>query len=136
MPVKGCFERYASGSGLAFLANRAAQASGATEELRAEDVIAAARAGDAPALAIVDEFAAYVALGLVNAVEILDPSRIVLAGGLMAADDVIFGPIRAAYEREARPAQGRRGEDLVPAELGEDAAAIGAALLGLEVVQS
>jgi glucokinase len=133
---KGCFERYASGSGLAFLPNRADLGRETGSELRAEDVIAAARGGSSSALAVVEEFAQFVALGLVNAVEILDPTRIVLAGGLMAADDVILGPIRAAYEREARPAQGRRGEDLVPAALGEDAAAIGAALLGLELAQN
>lgn len=132
---QGCFERYASGSGLAYLAERAGFRGDGDAAPRAEHVIAAARRGDDHALRIVDEFAFFLALGLVNAVEILDPARIVLAGGLMAADDVILAPTRRAYENQSRPAQGRRGEDLVPAALGEDAAAIGAAMLGLEIAQ-
>ena len=135
---RGCFERFASGSGLAFLARRAGlgEAAGSGDELRGEHVVERARAGDAAALAVIDELASYLAIGLSNAVEILDPSMIVLAGGLMTASDVLLQPIQAAFLACSRPAQRRDGARLVLAQLGEDAAAIGAALLGLEMARS
>ena len=129
---RGCFERFASGSGLAWLARRAGLSDAADSTLRGEDIVGRARDGNAAALAVIDELAHYLALGLSNAVEILDPGIIVLGGGLMAAADVLLEPTRSAFIRLCRPAQRRRGEDLVIADLGEDAAAIGAALLGLE----
>jgi len=129
---RGCFERYASGSGLAWLARRAGLLGDDGSPVRGEDVVRRARGGDAAALAVIEELAEYLALGLSNAVEILDPGLIVLGGGLMAAADVLLEPTREAFCRLCRPAQHRSPEDLVPAELGEEAAAVGAALLGLE----
>jgi len=135
---RGCWERYASGPALAALAaaNAAFAAgrdgSGRDGALRAEDVVGAAREGDAIAATIIEEFARGVALGLANVVEYLDPSRIVLGGGLMQAADVLLEPIRRAYVAETRPAYQRDGSDLVLATLGEEAALIGAALLGLD----
>ena len=130
----GCWEAIASGRALAEIA-RARATSGplaklaAAGTLRGEDVVEAARHDDATARAVIDEFAGNIALGLVNAIEILDPDVIVLGGGLITASDVVLGPTRRAFERRVRPAHRRSGEDLVPAELGSRAAAIGMALL-------
>lgn len=136
---RGCWERYASGPALAALARAKglglvgdSPSHPTEEELRAEDVVDAARAGDALALEIVEDFASWVALGLSNAVELLDPARFVLGGGLMQSADVLLQPIRKAFVAETRPAHQRDGSDLVVATLGGDAALIGAALLGLE----
>ncbi len=88
---RGCWERYASGSGLAQLARAAAVggrlrrvvevAGGDAGMVRGEHVQAAAREGDPGAVAVVDEFARWVALGLVNLTNALDPARFVLGGG-------------------------------------------------------
>jgi predicted NBD/HSP70 family sugar kinase len=43
-------------------------------------------AGDPEALAVLDELARWVALGLVNLVNLLDPERVVVGGGLAEAD--------------------------------------------------
>lgn len=123
---RGCWERYASGPGLAKLANARAGRRGA------EEVVAAARMGDPTALEAIDEFAHYVALGLANAVELLDPARIVLGGGLMQAGEVLFEPIVRAYVAMNRPAQHRSASDLVRATLGDRAAVVGAGLLALD----
>lgn len=141
----GCWERFASGSGLAYLARLAidrgaapglvSRGEGSDSPVRGEDVVAAAQEDDPGALAVVETFAHYVALGLVNAVEVLDPARIVLGGGLMQASEVLFPPIVEAYVAMNRPAQHREASDLVLATLGEEAAVIGAGLLGLDHVQ-
>ena len=83
---RGCWERYASGSGLAQLARAAAVggrlrrvvevAGGDAGMVRGEHVQAAAREGDPRAVAVVDEFARWVALGLVNLTNVLDPATV------------------------------------------------------------
>lgn len=136
---RGCWERYASGSGLAALARAAAVAhpashlvtlaGGDPDAVRGEMVHAAARAGDPVALDVIDELGRWVAIGLANLTNALDPERLVLGGGMMAGADLFLGPIRRwfpelLYQPERRPVP-----DVVVAELGERAGAVGAALL-------
>ncbi len=140
---RGCWERFASGTGLAYLARRAvlegrapglAEAAGGIEALRAEQVVAAAAAGDPGAAAVVGEYADYLALGLGNLAELLDPGRIILGGGLAAAGSVLFPPAIARYEATCRRGSGPRQVPVVTASLGERAGAIGAAVLALGVL--
>ena len=101
---RGCWERYASGSGLAQLARTAAVggrlrrvlqvAGGDVELLRGEHVQAAAEEGDAEALAVIDEFARWVALGLVNLTNAFDPAVFVLGGGLAEGAHLYLAPIQ------------------------------------------
>ena len=89
---RGCWERFASGGGLGRLAREAAQAGqlpevvalagGDPEAVRGEHVTAAARAGDPGALAVIGQLGWWVALGLANLVAVVDPSMVVLGGGL------------------------------------------------------
>ncbi len=136
----GCWERYASGSGLARLAREAAVgrrlgrvvalAGGDAEHVRGEHVQAAAREGDTDALQVIDAFGRWVALGLANLTNILDPQVFVLGGGLAAAADLYLSPIQAWFARLLYSPDLRPHPKLVFAELGERAGAVGAALLG------
>lgn len=137
---QGCWERFASGTGLADLARRAVTegraprlvaAAGQPGGLRAEHVVAAAEAADPGALEVVEAFGRYLALGLANLAEILDPGRIILGGGLAAASRVLFPPALAAYEAGSRRGSGPRRVPVVVAELGERAGAVGAAAMAL-----
>ncbi len=119
---RGCWERYASGSGLAMLAGGR----------RGEEVVAAARSGDAEAAGVLERYAWWVALGLVNLTNLLDPAVIVIAGGLVASADVLGGPVQRAFEQLIYAPTQRPQPRLVAAELGPRAGAIGAALLGRE----
>ncbi len=136
----GCWERYASGSGLAMLAREAAVqgrldtvvdlADGDPEAVRGEHVQRAARLGDAAALEVIDDFARWVALGLANLANALDPSMFVLGGGLSGGADLYLGPItnwfsRLLYQAELRPAQ-----RIEFARWGSLAGAVGAARMG------
>ncbi len=104
---RGCWERYASGSGLARLAREAATAGrlgavmalarGDAESVRGEHVTEAAAAGDPGALEVMAELGWWIALGLANLTALLDPSVVVIGGGLVEAGELLLGPTRAAY---------------------------------------
>ncbi len=136
---RGCWERYASGSGLGRLAREAAVgrrlervvmlAGGDAEQVRGEDVQAAAREGDTDALQVIDLFGRWVALGLVNLANILDPESFVLGGGLAASADLYLGPIQKWFTQLLYAPHLRPHPTLVFARLGERAGAVGAALL-------
>jgi glucokinase len=119
----GCWERYASGSALGRLGREA----GIGET--GEDVTAAAIAGDTTALAVFDEFADWFAVGLANLVAVLDVSRCVIAGGVVEAGAVLLDAVRRAFAARIVAPDHRPFVDIVGAELGERAGAVGAALL-------
>ncbi len=135
---RGCWERYASGSGLAQLARAAAVggrlrrvvqvAGGDAAMVRGEHVQAAAREGDPGALAVIDEFARWVALGLVNLTNALDPATFVLGGGLAEGSDLYLDPIQRWFTELLYAPELRPHPALAFAELGERAGAIGAAM--------
>lgn len=138
---RGCWERYASGSGLGRMGREVAEAGrapllvelagGDPLQVRGEHVTVAAAAGDERALAVVDVLAGWVAVGLVNLVQALDVSRIVIGGGLAEAGEVLLRPIRAAYDERAVSPEHRPRVEIVGAALGEHAGAVGAALLAV-----
>lgn len=120
---RGCWERYASGSGLGRLARE--RGFGETGEA----VTAAAHRGDEAALKAMADFAWWVALGLVNLTYLLDPDLFVLGGGLIEADEVLMAPTQEAFGALLAGAAFRPQVGLAAAQLGEHAGAIGAALL-------
>lgn len=136
---RGCWERYASGSGLAALARAAAVggrlervvelSGGDPEAVRGEDVRAAAEEGEPAALAVIDDFARWVAIGLVSLTNALDPEAFVLGGGLAASPQVYLGPIASWFHELLYAPELRPHPRLVFAELGARAGAVGAALL-------
>jgi glucokinase len=142
---RGCWERYASGSGLgrlgrdAALAGRlpaaVALAGGDPEAVRGEHVVAAVRAGDHDASRVLDEFVWWVAAGIANLIDLLDPEIVVLGGGVIEAEDVLLSRIEAATPDQVL-ARGRRPSvPIVAATFGERAGAIGAAVLALDAAR-
>ena len=135
---RGCWERFASGAGLGFLGRELALAGeaprvvelagGDPEAVRGEHVTVAAREGDGPANEIMARFAWWVALGLANLTNALDPEVIVLGGGLVAAGDVLLEPTRRAFAQLVEAPELRNLVRIVPAALGFQAGAVGAAL--------
>lgn len=137
---RGCWERFASGSGLGWLGRTAAAAGrfdrgvvlagGAAELVRGEHVTRAGAEGDPGALAVIETFAEWVALGLGNVVAALDCSLVVIGGGLVEAGDLLLDPVRAVFRSHLMAPDERPDVRIVAAHLGEQAGAIGAALLG------
>lgn len=136
---RGCWERFASGSGLGRLGREAAEAGlvarvvelagGDPEAVRGEHVTAAGREGDAGALAVLDRFGWWVALGIANLVDLLDPEVVVVGGGLVEAGELLLRPVRAAFTDLVLAPERRPPVRIVAAALGERAGAVGAALL-------
>ena len=136
---RGCWERYASGSGLAMLAREAAtghrlhdvvrHAGGDPQAVRGEHVQAAASAGDEEARAVIDDFARWVALGLANLTNAFDPELFVLGGGLAAGAELYLDPIRRWYGELLYQPDLREIPRIEFATWGPLAGAVGAALL-------
>jgi glucokinase len=136
---RGCWERFASGSGLGRLAREAAVgkrasrmvelAGGDADAVRGEHVHQAAAEGDDEALAVVDEFARWVGLGLANLTNLLDPSTFVLGGGLAESAELFLAPIERWFGQLLYSPDLRPHPQLAFAELGARAGAVGAALL-------
>lgn len=135
----GCWERFASGSGLARLARDAAvggrleavvdHAGGSAEDVRGEHVQAAARDGDPGALAVIDTFGRWVAIGLSNLTNAFDPAMFVLGGGLAAGADLYLDPIKKWYGQLLYQPHLRPTPAIEFARWGPYAGAVGAALL-------
>jgi glucokinase len=134
---RGCWERYASGSGLGRLAREAAQAGqsprivalagGDPEAVRGEHATQAAAEGDAGAEAVLERFAWWLALGLANLANAFDPDRIVVGGGLITAGERFLAPTRRAFHDLVEAVDHRPEIPIVAAQLGARAGAVGAA---------
>ncbi len=117
----GCVEAFAR-------ADRLAEACGTAT---AEEAIAAARAGDPQALAGFGSVGRWLGIGISNAVTVISPDRVIIGGGNAAAGDLLLEPIRAELRRRVLTTALDEVE-IVLAELGTWAGAIGAAVHGAE----
>ena len=68
------------------------------------------------------------ALGLKTCIMLLNPSRIVIGGGISNAGDALFGPLRVELDRQITDWSGAR-VDVAPAALGNDSVLYGALAL-------
>lgn len=122
---RGCLERYASAAAVArrYTARTGSPVSGSAE------VIARVGAGDPAALAVLDEAVQALVTALLAAITLLGSAVVVIGGGLARAGAALMDPL--AIELETRMTFHRRPR-LVIAELGDEAGAIGAALLAAD----
>jgi glucokinase len=118
---RGCLEAYA----------RADQLAKACDSPTAEEAVLRARAGDARSLRGLEEVGRYLGIGIANIVTVLSPDRVVIGGGIAAAGDLLFEPIRAELRRRVKTTS-LEAVEVVGAELGTWAGAIGAAVHGAE----
>lgn len=98
-------------------------------------LVAAATAGDAAAQEIWQRSIRALAVGLVGLINVLDPEKIVIGGGIAAAGEALFEPLR----REVAAREWRVGGasvEIVPAELGSTAGACGAAWRARQEISS
>jgi glucokinase len=139
---RGCWERYASGAGLARLAREAAQAGrlptiverrdGDADAVRGEDVTGAVEEGLEEAAALMDEFGWWLALGLANLAAVFDSATFVIGGGLARPSTRLLPAVERHLEALVEGGARRPRVRVVAATLGERAGAIGAALLARE----
>ena len=99
---RGCLEAYASGTSIGERAREAGLPFGT-----AEQVAAAARAGDAGASAVWDETVEALACGLTSIVNVFEPELVVLGGGVTRSGEQLLGPTRARVQEQATSPAGR-----------------------------
>ncbi len=134
----GCWEAYASATGLIALTRESMQAhpesamwsvAGTLENAGGRTSFDAMRLGDASGKQVVDDFIRYFACGLANITDVLQPEVICIGGGVSHEGDALLRPLQARFEQETFDTGGRNAK-LILAALGNDAGLIGAAMLG------
>ena len=132
----GCMEAYCAASALARDGRRAMQqhpesliavrACNMAENVDAKLVIDCAKAGDETAKAVFDQYIDSLSSACASIYNLLDPEVIAIGGGVCGAGEFLFAPLR---ERTVAKCFCKTNRTLVPAELGNDAGMIGAAML-------
>lgn len=130
---RGCWERYASGTALSEMAEvafnagrvRSATTSEGTPVGSGERLVALARTGQRAAAEVISQYAGYLALGIANLMNLLDPELVVISGGVALALDVMLEPIRA--ELSSNPTVADRLPLVEVAPFADAAGAVGAA---------
>jgi glucokinase len=87
--------------------------------------------GDELATEAIMQAGTYLGFGLASAINLLNPARIILGGGVIEAVDLLFSVASNHARREALPTPGNAVE-IVRAKLGDHAGVVGAAIIGAE----
>lgn len=136
----GCWEAYASATALINQTKRAmqeypdsvmhelAQKEGKVSGRTAFDAM---RRGDIAGIKVVDQYIKYVACGLINLVNALQPEIICVGGGICNEGETLMRPLRRFIEAERYSVYSKIQTKILKAQLGNDAGIIGAAVLGL-----
>lgn len=121
---RGCFEMHASAAGLVRHYARCGRKAG-----NAAEVMDAYRAGDHAACEAFKSYKDDLAHGIANLITFYNPDTIALGGGLSQAPEVFDGLAQLVDDKTLPMTRG--SAKIVPAALGPDAGAIGAAWLGM-----
>ena len=132
----GCLEAYASGPSIVKMAEEYIMGGKSTKfrEMASGGAITpfivaeAAKQGDPVARRIFTIMGEYIGHGLTSVVNLLNPEKIIIGGGVADAGDILLDPIRETIKKRAMVVAGSAVE-IVPAQLGNTAGVIGASLL-------
>ena len=134
--LHGCVESYCTATWLVKEGRRAVveyvssmiytSARGNMDHVNAKLVVDCAKAGDRVALDIFERYVNALGSAVTSLVNLFDPEVVALGGGVSLAGDFLFEPLREnVYKKMFFPSCGR----IVPAQMGNDAGIIGAAML-------
>ena len=136
---KGCFEAYASATGIEREAisrlkvnktNKLYQKlNGEIDKVEAKDVFDCAKEGDAFSLDIVDYEAEYLAMGIGNILNLINPEKIILAGGVSLAGDILLDRVKEKLPKYAMSVAIENGFSIELGILGNDSGIYGASAL-------
>lgn len=138
---KGCWEAYASATGL-ILSTKTAMAhhpesllwqlAPTEQEVNGKTPFDAAQAGDHIAQEVVDEYIRDLACGITNLINLFQPEVLSIAGGVSKQGEALLAPVRAILDQEefTRDNPTARRCRITTAQLGSEAGTIGAALVG------
>ncbi len=133
----GCLEAYASGPSIVAMAKnyisggkstKYREMAGDAENITPHIVAEAAKQGDGVAKQIFNIMGEYIGVGLTSVINLLNPEKIVIGGGVGEAGEILFDPIKKTVKERAMKMSADAVE-IVPAQLGNSAGVIGACLL-------
>lgn len=137
---RGCWEAYASATALIRQTKSAMEKhpnSVMHDIVKAEGKVSgrtafdAMRKGDIAGIEVVNNYIKYVACGLINLVNALQPEIICIGGGICNEGETLLKPLRRYVQAERYSIHSKIQTRIMKAELGNDAGIIGAALLGI-----
>jgi len=132
---KGCFEAYSSATGLINMTKEAieknpggvlSEIAKLDGEVNGQTVFKASDKGDEIAAKVIDEYLEYLACGLANLINGLQPEVVSLGGGIAKQGEKLLAPLRVKVEREVF--KGLKLPKIVCCTLGYKAGVIGAAM--------
>ena len=135
---RGCWETYASATGLARQTKAAMEKnkdsvmwklSANGTHVNGCTAFDAMRAGDAAGKQVVDQYIRYLACGLTNMVNIFQPEVLCIGGGISREGETLLAPVREFIEKEQFAQFTESKTRICAATLGNDAGIIGAAYL-------
>ena len=140
---RGCTESEACGTAIGRMARQAIAADisrghqllslsgGSIEAVTAVHVAQAAQNGDPLACQVIDEAARMLGTGIGTAINLMNPERVVIGGGVAKSGERWWQGVRAMARYHALP---QMRVDIQPAALGDDAPLWGAVALGEQLL--
>ena len=136
---RGCWEKYASATALIAQTKDAMRynqdsvmwelVDNNIDSVSGRTAFDAMRKGDDAAKKVVDRYIYYVACGVINIINALQPDIICVGGGVGHEKETILAPLRRHVERERYSIYAAKQTQICSAVLGNDAGIIGSALL-------
>jgi len=136
---QGCWEAYASAAALKRQTRAAMEANPdslmwkyapSLDKVSGKTAFQAKRDGDATAAAVLESYIYYLATGLSNCINILQPEVVCIGGGMCNEGDDLMLPLREQVMRHRFGRGNIRQPRIVAAQLSGDAGIIGSAMLG------
>lgn len=132
----GCMEAFASGPSIVAMAEDYIKGGKSTKyremanggDITPFIVAEAAKAGDPVAKKIFARMGEYIGIGMSSVVNLLNPEKIIVGGGVADAGDILLDPLKENLKKRAMKIAGETVQ-VVPAQLGNTAGVIGASLL-------
>ncbi len=133
----GCLEMYSSARGIvqSFREAQGKATGGGPDQLKqisSEQVYEAARAGNAIAVRVMKDMGRMLGIGIASLINIFNPERIVVGGGVKDAWPLFIGATREEIIKRAFAVPAQR-TDIVPSQLGDDAGMVGAAAVAFDL---
>lgn len=133
---RGCLEAYASVTGMIKTAIEGIEKGRKTillemcnnnpHNITGKMISEAAEKGDEFAQEVFYETAVWLGLGIASVVNMLNPEKVILCGGMIGAGERLFKPVRETVMKNAFEVPAKRCQ-IVPAGLGEDSGVFGCA---------
>ena len=120
---RGCFEYVASGTAIARLGSEKIN-----KDLSTKEVFELYSAGNEQIIPIVEDVFKNIGSSCVTLINIFDPEKIVIGGGVSKVGEPLFNSVRDYVKKYALSPMGRETK-IVPSGLGQDTGIIGAAAL-------